>query len=863
LTPHQVLKDHFGYNDFRVGQEEIIDAILDNKNVLAVLPTGAGKSLCYQIPALMKESFSIVISPLISLMQDQVESINKNKNIAAFINSSLDYSESQKVLQKIANNKIKLLYVAPEKLKNTEFVNIIKNLSPDYLFIDEAHCISEWGHNFRPSYRHIKKFAEEIGLSSLSAFTATATPDVRSDIINQLEFNDSKVFVYGFERENISLNVQRLKKKNEKVLSLLFENKTPTIIYTATRKYAERLTEFLKLNKVNVEYYHAGLTTELRKVIQDDFLKNNIDVIVATNAFGMGIDKQDIGLVIHYNITGSIENLYQEFGRAGRNGSEAKAYLFLSDKDKFLQEFLIKVNHPSIDQIKNCYNAILDYYSIAVNSVSEAALEIDEGLLKLLNSKSINQNQLFTILTQLELNGYLKSVNNSNKNSFFKILLSQDQLKNYIKSVKNKRFQNFILSLIQYYGAVPFERKVLVKYDQLESLLNINRKQINESFVKLDEIGIITFDRSTDYTKIKMLRERAALNNIYIDSKDIDVKISHSRSKLNSVIKYCHTSDCRFKFILDYFGEGVNNYSCGKCDNCTGKSENDDINNEYVSEIILRTLKEFKGGLTSSRLIGIVTGKSKSHIAKTISTYQSCIHFNEEQINSGIQVLLSKRLIKEVNQKLFFDPVNELLLLEKENRLNEASDYESNLELFNLLRQERNIAAKKFSQSPELICPDKILRKIAQAKPTAPSSLLDVDGFNQRMFNKVGAEFLEILKENSKNIVDESQTKDLPKHISQTYKLIQKGYTLMEISTLLKLPESIVSIQIETIISYFPNENYSKLLDMDDFEEIKNAFESVNDNIKEVKKRVSSKLSYAKIRVVKSILSSQSFSNQI
>ncbi|MCB0752452.1 MAG: ATP-dependent DNA helicase RecQ, partial [Ignavibacteriae bacterium] len=265
----KALKKYYGFSEFREGQEEIIQAILDKKNVLGIMPTGAGKSLCYQLPSLLSESYSIIISPLISLMQDQVNSLNSKNQTAAFINSSLDYRDTEKVLNDLYEKKIKMLFIAPEKLNNSFFIEKLKQTNPEYLFVDEAHCISEWGHNFRPSYRNIKQFAENLNIQNISAFTATATPDVRDDIIKQLGFQNPISFIHGFERNNISLNVIRTKQKKEKIFELLKKFNTLTIIYAATRKNCEEVTEYLKQKKINAEFYHAGLTTGLKTVIQD------------------------------------------------------------------------------------------------------------------------------------------------------------------------------------------------------------------------------------------------------------------------------------------------------------------------------------------------------------------------------------------------------------------------------------------------------------------------------------------------------------------------------------------------------------------------------------------------------------------
>jgi ATP-dependent DNA helicase RecQ len=373
----QALKRYFDYDSFRKGQEEIVEAILSSKSVVAVLPTGAGKSICYQIPALISDNFSIVISPLIALMKDQVDNLNRREEIAAFINSTMDYRESEEVLNKIAFGKVKLLYLAPEKLESLKFADRIKELKPSYLFVDEAHCISEWGHNFRPSYLKIKEFIDHTSTKRIAAFTATATSEVVEDIVNQLQLKEPKIFVRGFERENLNLNVIVTKNKKKKCLELIREINGPVIIYTSSRKKAEEVAEYLTINGFPCSYYHAGIPSPERRRIQDEFISGNDRVIAATNAFGMGIDKNDIRLVIHYNIPGSIESYYQEIGRAGRDSEDSFCYLFYDEKDLAIQNYFISNSHPNKELIHQIYKAVCDYNRVAVGSLPEKELIVE------------------------------------------------------------------------------------------------------------------------------------------------------------------------------------------------------------------------------------------------------------------------------------------------------------------------------------------------------------------------------------------------------------------------------------------------------------------------------------------------------
>lgn len=344
MDKYEVLNKYFGYTSFRDGQEELIDNILEGRDVLGIMPTGAGKSFCYQVPALCMEGITLVVSPLISLMMDQVKALNQAGVHAAYINSSLTENQITKALQNARMGQYKIIYVAPERLETERFLNFALNVNISMVTIDEAHCISQWGQDFRPSYLKIVQFIERLTCRPVvSAFTATATTVVKNDIVDILKLENPEVLVTGFDRENLFFEVRPGKNKDENLWHYLQNHLDESgIIYCATRKNVEKVYEYLEMRGLPVTRYHAGLSPEERKSNQEDFIYDRKPIVVATNAFGMGIDKSNVRYVVHYNMPQSLENYYQEAGRAGRDGMAAECVILYSPQDVHINKFLIE-----------------------------------------------------------------------------------------------------------------------------------------------------------------------------------------------------------------------------------------------------------------------------------------------------------------------------------------------------------------------------------------------------------------------------------------------------------------------------------------------------------------------------------------
>jgi len=854
----ETLRKYFRFEAFRSGQQEIIDTILDGKNVLAVLPTGAGKSLCYQIPSLISDNFSIVISPLIALMKDQVDSLNGREEVAAFINSTMDFNESEKVLQKIAFGKIKLLYIAPEKLENIKFAKRIRSLCPSYLFVDEAHCISEWGHNFRPSYTKIKDFIGYTSIKKVAAFTATATPEVVKDIVAQLQFKEPQIFVKGFERENLHLNVIFPKNKKQKCLELLRQNEGSAIIYTATRKNAEEVTEFLNLHKYNCHFYHAGLQPPIRRKIQDEFSNSEINTIAATNAFGMGIDKKDIRLIVHYDTTGSLENFYQEIGRAGRDGKPSYTYLLYDDKDISIHNYFIRNSHPNKQIIQKIYKAICDYNSVAVGSITESELIVDPEYITNYTGASISRGLLHASLRYLERAGYLRQVSEFEKKDSISFTMEKNRLKQFVNSTSNEEIKNIILQLLREFGSVLFTGSKSIQAAKLASSLSIPVHDLYDNLTTLDNLGIISFQKAIAKETIQLAAPRAADDKLILNYKMINESYINAQRKLNLMTEFAYTKKCRFNFILNYFGEQLDDYRCNICDNCLAGERITDSTVEYISEIIIRTLDEAEKPIDENALINILQGNKLKESFEKFKEFGTCINFDKDDIKIIVQELAAKKFLTRTSDaKRFLD----LTIKGKEKLIKigaiveevaPTKDYEENLYLYNLLRDARKKASEKFLQTANVICPDELLRKIVDRKPVTKGGLLAVTGFNNRMFNKIGNDFLEIINDFTKNNpvkIESNEDRTLPKNIHKTYELLLRKYSLQSISELRKLSEAVISMQIETILEYKPETDIAFLFEDDIFEMIEKQVESGYQNLKDLKEKLPNSIPYSIIRI--------------
>lgn len=555
----ELLKLHYGYDSFRPGQAEAMDNVLKKRSTVVIMPTGGGKSLCYQLPALVMDGVTIVISPLISLMKDQVDALNAIGIPATFINSSISPMETLRRLESVKKGEYKLLYIAPERFYSREFVKILNDVEVAMFAIDEAHCISQWGHDFRPSYLRLNKVLDELGKPTVIALTATATPEVREDIIKQLGLDDPEVIVTGFARPNLQFGVIHANeaRKPQFVLDAISSVPEATgIIYVSTRARVDNLLQFLLENDIEAVSYHAGMDAEDRRWVQENFIKGKAKIIVATNAFGLGIDKADVRFVIHYDMPGTVEAYYQEAGRAGRDGKPSFCMMLYNSRDRHLHEFFIKGDNPPPEIIAEIYDTLLSYESdIVMVTYSDLADML---------SDTVPDMAIGTSIKILEKEGYVVRSHEKSGNAFFRITKSADEVLANIKPRAKKQKEIFKALRDRY------EREMEAGWDvnlvEVADILGEKKDSIIRVIKKFVDDGLADYKPPFKGSEIRVLK-RVDASELKLDRKALKYKLSQAYKKLDKIEDYVYHFGCRQEFILDYFGD-ERSRKCGKCDLC-------------------------------------------------------------------------------------------------------------------------------------------------------------------------------------------------------------------------------------------------------------------------------------------------------
>ena len=565
------------------------------------MPTGGGKSICYQIPAIICDGTAIVISPLISLMKDQVDTLKLKGVSAGLINSTISQEEYSNIVKELKDGSLKLLYISPERLNSDNFLRFLAKIKVSFIAIDEAHCISEWGHDFRPAYKHINRIFDFIERTPIIALTATATKEVREDIIKSLKLNNSNVFISDFDRPNLYYDVINTNNKNLEVVKLIeelvfnFNQKKEDysiIIYCSSRKNVEEINSILNTKNILSKTYHAGQPDAERTIVQDSFINGNCKIIIATNAFGMGIDKANVRLVIHYDMPSSIENYYQESGRAGRDGKNSKCILLYNSEDRYLQEFFVDLSNPNLQEIETCYRIIVNL----LNN-KETNFSLKNLIYKISTNSNLNYKLIETILNLFQKSDIIKLENIS---SVYKIKLksSKNDFVEVLQNISNKE-KYIIESLLRGLPSESFDKYVefdkfyfLKKYEITEPEFNrvINRlKYFN--LLDIDENGQlkIIINRNVNF-------EDTNLNSIFDYNLLLNRRI-YNRKKIDYLQNYCETNNCKRNTLLSYFENDIDKSfkirNCNNCASCNDKEYKDTIFILQRRKLKLHLIKEF------------------------------------------------------------------------------------------------------------------------------------------------------------------------------------------------------------------------------------------------------------------------------
>ena len=569
ISPQEILQTYWGYKDFRPQQLSVIEAVLAGKDVLTLLPTGAGKSICYQIPVLCKKGIGIVISPLIALMQDQVKDL-KSKNITAInLGGEIDFYTQQKIYKDIQAGKFQFIYCSPEKLAQKNFQEFLQTIPIELIAIDEAHCISQWGYDFRPSYRKLDIIKKIFPSTPVLAMTASAIPMVQEDMVKQLQLKSPIVITDSFLRPNLSYSVKKVAVKLHSLRSILSQKEGSTIIYCGTRNNVTQLTQLLKAYKFSVEEYHAGLPIQVRKAVQESWMNNQTQIVICTSAFGMGINKSDVRTVIHYDIPGSIEQYYQEAGRAGRDGESAEAILLYQQSDWDYWEALQLKKFPPIDTIKKVYQHLADFVQlpIGMGEQDQFPFDFEQFCLIFDLDKIIARNALQWIAQE----GHVKFSEASFKPSMVQIVADR----NTIESFERDNVINGIVlqTLLRTYGGI-LDSPQMIQESLLAEVLQRDIYFVQKQLVSLAEFGLIYYHQKESQPIVQFNWNRTSANFMKLD---LDVYTARKKAFLERVkafAKYIQQPSfgCRSKFLASYFGE-KDPSSCNICDICTSTKD--------------------------------------------------------------------------------------------------------------------------------------------------------------------------------------------------------------------------------------------------------------------------------------------------
>ncbi len=669
--------ERFGLRSFREGQREVVEAVLSGVDCLCIMPTGGGKSLCYQLPSIVREGVTLVVSPLIALMKDQVDALQEKGFRADYINSSLIPSEQSDRLVKLRNGEYDMLYVAPERFRSRHFVEAAISANIQLLAVDEAHCISEWGHDFRHDYARLGQFRQRLGNPQTIALTATATSNVRDDVVTQLQMAEPRVFIAGFARPNLEFSVVHAGTRTEKDESLAsFLRQTPGsgIIYSSTRKGCQQIADSLegRTGQRRIGVYHAGLSADDRRSAQEAFMSDETPIVVATNAFGMGIDKSDVRFVVHYNMPGTIEAYYQEAGRAGRDGQVSRCRLLYSGRDRKIQEFFIENSYPSPTVVKTLFEFLRNHPDDPIE-ITQQQLQMQVGL-------DLSSEGIGTCERLLERAGAIERLEPQNNQGIVRLLSDLPTLVDLLPKNATKR-RKILRAVEKVAGSVRHD-DVYIRPSEIANLVEMPTNAISRGLRELSDLDVFEYIPPFRGRAIRIVDRTSPFSKFDIDFESLAERKAADYEKLRCVIRYATSEHCRQLEMLGYFAD-PSATECERCDNClssAGRPAPPDI--QSTDERVLQTVRIALSGVARAKqrfgkqmIAAMLGGSQSSKITKwrlnELSTFGLLKSWRQTELSELLERMSDAGLFEQ-NEVDRFRPVLKLTAYGEQVMLGEA-----------------------------------------------------------------------------------------------------------------------------------------------------------------------------------------------
>ncbi len=805
-----ILNEYFGYDAFRIGQQEIINSIISGKDTLVIMPTGGGKSLCYQIPALMLPGTSIIISPLIALMKDQVDGLIERNIPAALINSTVSQHDQQIIARDIVNGRIKLLYISPERLQNPQFMAFLRTIEISFIAVDEAHCISEWGHDFRPAYTSISNAFKDLGKRPpIIALTATATPEVQEDIIQQLSLHSPFIHVGGFYRKNLHYQVFAVDKKVHFLTQYLKERSQnessgAIILYCGSRKRVEEYAIALQQSGIPVLSYHAGLPDSQRQRVQEQFLKEESPILIATNAFGMGVDKSNVRVVIHCDLTLTLESYYQESGRAGRDGKDSDCIVLYQPKDRDLMDFFLACTYPSQQDIISVYNVLFAQTPIYGYLTQPILLSPEQ----IGNACGIHAIQVNTILGILERNQVLSNAGNKKSTAMIRIIAEQEELKERIVNMHDHD-RGIMMALLRMLGPESMLRSVPFDMEKMIKTYHLQKIYVQEALRKFEQSGLIKLGQSGIHSGIMLLQQRFPPEEIPIDFISLQKRHEHAQDKLESVIAYMETRQCKQRYLLDYFRDVSSTITtCGLCSSCKEYHDismhKQEAKDGFLRQSLLLQIRELNGYFGKKTIISCILGDEKDNNVKKYQLQNSKVFgrlrgYALYIVRDTLESLLEEHFVEsshgdypvisitEKGKKILKE---DIMPLELKLRSDPQKVLQKSLEKV-------RASIGKHDRMIHTYITDTLLELISVIRPTSIEDLVKICSLPREIAHTYGPLFIaEILNSKTSQITES----ELTPTVRITYAFIKQGSSLDEIAHARSLTIGTIAQHIQQLI---------------------------------------------------------------